>query len=118
MNEAEQLAVTLYPELRRLAELRDGGGWRFVHKEAEPGVVVLTQGVRVWPDGSAEALGVRGQTDAQARRTNPDGEVVWEREGDLAYVIEELIELPPPEDPRAPRLVIRRYLAGIWLPGT
>jgi hypothetical protein len=117
MNDAERVAFTRYPELRRLAALRDGGGWRFLHQESEPGVVVLIQGVRVWPDESADALGVRGQTDAQATRTNPDGDVVWEREGDLAYVVEQLIELPPPDDPRAPRLVIRSRLPQIWLPG-
>jgi hypothetical protein len=74
--------------------------------------------VRVWPDDWADALGVRGQTDAQARRVNPDGDVVWEREGDLGYVLEQLIELPPPGDPRAPRLVIRGRLPHLWLPGT
>ena len=118
MNDAELVAVTLYPELRRLATLRAGGGWIFVHRESEPGVVVLTQGVRAWPDGWAEALGIRGQTDAQARRTDPDGDVVWEREGDLAMVVEGLIELPLPGDPAAPHLVIRRRLPGLWLPAT
>jgi hypothetical protein len=79
--------------------------------------VDLTQGVRVWPDESADALGIRGQTDAQATRTNPDSNVVWEREGDLAYVVEQLMELPPPGDPRAPRWAIRGRLPHLWLPG-
>lgn len=116
MNRAEQYAIIFYPELRRLAALRDGGGWLFLHQEAAPGVVVRIQGVRVWPDQSADALGILGQTDAQARRVNPDGLLVWEREGDLAYVVEGLIELLPPSDPRA-RLIVRSRLPRIWLPG-
>jgi len=115
MNDAEHVA--LYPELRRLAELRDGGGWHFLHTESEPGVVVLTQGVRVWPNEWTDVLGFLGQTDAQAKRATPDGEVVWEREGDLAYVVEGLIELPPPGDPHVPHLLIRSRLPQIWRPG-
>ena len=105
-TDRDEAAFAVHPELRRLAELREGGGWLFTHFDVEHEVTELTTGVRVWPDGSADALGVRGLTEVQAARTNPLGELVWKREGDLASVLDELLELPPPGHPLAPRLVI------------
>lgn len=112
----QQAAFVAHPELRHLAELRDSGGWTFRHYDSEPEVTELTTGVRVWPDGSADALGIRGESDAQAVRTNPLGELVWKREGDLAFVLNALLELQPPRHPLAPRLVIPGTPPPIWTP--
>lgn len=112
----EQAAFVAHPELCRLAELRDSGGWTFRHYDIEPEVTDLTTGVRVWPDGSSDALGIRGEADTQAVRTNPSGELVWKREGDVASVLDALLELPPPGDPLAPRLVIPGKPPPIWTP--
>ncbi len=100
MDEAELAAFAEHPELRRLAELRDRGGWLFVH---HPDVSMM--GFRTWPDGSGDVLIVLSLTDARALRREPAGGLVWQREGGMAEVLDGLLELPPPGDPRAPRLV-------------
>ena len=118
MNDAERAAFAAHPVLRLLAALRDRGGWQFTHREPN-GAVVLTNGFRVWPGGWADVLGVFAETDAQAARVNPAGELVWERTGDLTYVLEGLLELPAPDDPWAPRLVLRstrRPAPELWIP--
>jgi hypothetical protein len=118
MNDAERAAFATHRVLRLLAALRDRGGWRFTHREQD-GDVVLINGIRVWPHGWADALGVLAETDAQATRVNPDGELVWERTGDLTYVLEGLLELPAPNAPRAPHLVLRstrRSAPELWIP--
>jgi hypothetical protein len=87
--------------------------WQFVEIRSEAGHTTSLHGVRTWPDGSAEALGVLSSTDAQAVRTDPNGEQVFFREGTLVEVIDALVELPAPGNPGAPRLVLpgrtRRY---------
>jgi hypothetical protein len=39
-------------------------------------------------------------------RTNPDHQVVWEMGGSLVDVVTELLALPAPAEPNAPRLVL------------
>lgn len=105
VNEREQEALAAHPDLHRLAALRDRGGWRFVHRETGSGDIDLTTGYHVWPDGSTDVLEFAGPTDARACRTNPDGAVVWSRDGLLLDVINGLLALPPPSAPGAPRFV-------------
>lgn len=97
-----------YQEVQRLAELRAQGGWRFaVTHDVEGEQPPFMTGVRAWPDGSADLLVVHDYTAAQARRTNPDGGIVWRHdEARLGEVVDGLLELAPPEDPRAPTRVI------------
>jgi hypothetical protein len=94
MTGADQAAFTAHPELRRLAALRDGGGWEFVHYDTEFEVTDLSTGVRTWPDGSADASpeGVavmvpatwRGELIARA-------DAVVERRGDREAMIRCLV---------------------------
>jgi hypothetical protein len=101
VSDPEEAAFAAHPELRMLAALRDRGGWLFVHHQD-----VTTMGFRTWPDGSGDALIIQSLTDARALRRDPAGCLVWEREGGMVTVLDALLELPPPGDPRAPRLVI------------
>jgi hypothetical protein len=110
MSDPEEAAFAAHPELRRLAELRDRGGWLFVHHQD-----FATMGFRTWPDGSGDALIVQSLTDARALRRNPAGSLVWQREGGIADVLDGLLELPTPSDPLAPRLVIGSP-PSLWTP--
>jgi len=105
-NEGEQAALAAHPDLRRLAALRDEGGWQFMHHENGSGHITLTTGYRGWPDGSTDVLQFNGPGDAWAWRGNPDGAMVWSRSGGLLDVINGLLELPAPGSPHAPRMVI------------
>lgn len=107
-------ALTLYPELQRLVELREGAGWFFqpvaVDRELE-----LVTGARVWPDGWSDAIAIRSLGDARAFRCDPAGGEVWKREGGLIEVLDGLVELPAPYDPKAPRLV-KAQAPTLWTP--
>jgi hypothetical protein len=61
---------------------------------------VWLNGVRVWPDGSADSLVVEAFDAARAERTDIKGSVVWRSSGHLADVLAELLELKPPDDPQ------------------
>jgi len=104
-------AFAEYPEsqeVQRLADLGAQGGWRFaIEHEVEGEQAPSISGVRAWPDGSADLLVVLNYTIALARRTNPAGGIVW-RHGPagLGDVVDSLLELVPPDDPRAPKRVI------------
>lgn len=74
-----------------------------------------------------DAIRIRMDTDALGVRVTSNGDMLWHRDGDLVTVVECLLELPPPWDPRAPRLVIghapERRPGGLprtiyWLPST
>ena len=93
--------------LHSLTMLRERG-WVFVPHVTDGQVVLLT-GVRMWPGGWADAVGILGAGDAQAARTDPDGGLVWRRAGTVVEVADGLLDLPPPHSPDAPRLVI-----GTW----
>ncbi len=110
----ENVAVTAFPGLRRLIDVRDSGPWLWL-PTVRDGELVEVHGVRTWPGGWADALRVRYLTDAAALRNDHEGGVVWAREGTLAEVLDGLLELPAPDHPHAPRLV-RRPTAGLWTP--
>jgi hypothetical protein len=116
LTTADQAALAAYPELGRLIDLREGGGWFFqpvqVHGELE-----LLTGWRRWPDGWSDAIAIRDVGDARAFRCDPPGGEVWKREGGLVEVIDRLVELPAPDDPNAPRLV-KGTAPKIWTPGS
>lgn len=95
-----------HSELAGLARLR-ARGWVFLPQLVDDEIDAL-RGFRAWPDGWAEAILLRGTTDAAGARTDPDGGLVWYREGTLADVLDGLLSLPEPGHPRAPRLVIGR----------
>jgi hypothetical protein len=61
---------------------------------------------RQWPQGWRDGIRIRSGTDVLAMRTNPDGEIAWERTGTLTDVATELLTLPTPCEPNAPRLII------------
>ena len=116
MKDRERAALATHPELGHLARLRDRGGWRFVHRDEEPGVTVQTSGLRMWPDGTIDALGLRSCTDARGVRLDPDGGVPWTLEGTLVEVVTGLLELPVPNAANTPRLILPGPPPGLWLP--
>lgn len=120
MADAQPLAWAEFPELRRLADLRNAGWRLFAVKDAE-GTVTRIDGLFVWPDlvypdaDWVDTVMVLSATDAKALRANPDDEVVWTREGTLEDVVDGLLQLPPPGEPGAPRLV-RGAAPRLWKP--
>jgi hypothetical protein len=107
-------ALTEYPELRGLAELRATGAWMFqpviVHGELQ-----LLTGARLWLGGWSDALAIRDRHDAKAFRCDPAGGEVWGREGRMADVVEALLALPAPGQPGAPSLV-KATAPRLWTP--
>jgi hypothetical protein len=87
-------ATAAFPELARLADLRKAG-WTFFPAIAD-GELVAVQGVRTWPGGWADAIGIRYTTDAQGLRADHTGHIVWRREGTMVEVIDALLTLPVP----------------------
>ncbi|MGB3442684.1 MAG: hypothetical protein WBA97_28405 [Actinophytocola sp.] len=68
----------------------------------------------------------RGEDDATAYRSRVDESdvrfdamapenVVWWRNGDLPAVVDELLDLPRPDDPKAPRLMVSTP-SSLWVP--
>jgi len=106
-------ALAEFPELRRLVDLLRAG-WQFLPVSSGEEFVEV-RGVRVWPDEGVDAITMRFTTDAAGLRRDRYGDVVWERAGDLADVIDGLLALPAPSDPAAPRLVLRTS-TRLWTP--
>jgi hypothetical protein len=104
VNAVDNAAVLAFPEIEYLLIIRDGG-WRFL--PPEPGRDQL-DGFRLWPEGWCDGIRVRSGTDVLGIRTNPDDAIVWERGGSLTDVVTELLALPAPGEPNAPRLIIGR----------
>ncbi len=111
----DSAAVSAFPALQRLIDLRDGGGWLWLPTVVD-GRMVEIHGVRTWPQGWADALRVRSATDAAALRNDHTGGIVWQRDGGLMDVVDALVALPAPGDRLAPRLVIGRA-PTLWTPG-
>jgi hypothetical protein len=107
-------AVAAFPELRALADLKSAG-WQFATATCD-GEVIAIQGVYAWPDGWADAIGVRYVTDAQGVRVDHTGALVWKRDGSLTEVAYGLLELPAPGTRTAPRLAIG-LAPPLWTPG-
>jgi hypothetical protein len=114
LTTVDRAALAAYPELRRLIELRDGGGWFFQPMRVEGALELLT-GWRRWPDDWSDAIAIRDLGDAKAFRCDPAGGEVWKREGNLAEVLNGLVELPAPNQPNAPRLV-KAQAPKLWTP--
>jgi len=114
VNTASLLSAS--PELQRLAALRDAG-WSFV-PQLDDGRLVVIVGIKAWIDsGYSDALQVASPTDAAAVRADPDGGVVWQREGTVNDVVDGLLSLPYPLAPGAPRLV-KGTAPMLWTPRT
>ncbi len=112
-SDVDRAALAAFPQLRGLIDLREAG-WVFL-PGFEDGEITKVRGVRTWPDGAADAIGVRYTTDAAALRTDHDGGIVWQREGNLVEVVNGLLTLPPPSAPGAPRLVTATHPL-VWIP--
>jgi hypothetical protein len=103
---SEADAIRAYPELDALRMIRDGG-WVFRPRLDESGELVGLDGWHDWPGGWRDTIGINSSTDACAGRASGD-EMVWAVEGTLTDVVAELLVLPAPSDPTAPRLEARR----------
>lgn len=106
MNSIEA-AVSLYPDLQRLIDLKVAG-WIFQVQE-DGDVITAVKGMRLWraQRGTwADFLGINNETDSVAVRLTPNKERVWSYEGTMVGAIDRLIELPHPEATTAPRLVL------------
>ncbi|WP_103349667.1 hypothetical protein [Amycolatopsis sp. CA-128772] len=66
-------------------------------------------------DGFVDALRVKSEKDAAAIRVDHAGGEVWERDGDAFDILCQLVELPAPSDPRAPRIVLGSA-PRLWTP--
>ncbi|MCG8917512.1 hypothetical protein L6E12_17145 [Actinokineospora sp. PR83] len=89
----DEVAMAAFPQLERLITVSDAG-WMFLPPPVADGHSVETHGVRTWPDGSVDAIRVRHDTDAAALRCDREGEITWERGGNLDEVIDGLLTLP------------------------
>lgn len=111
MTDHEALALA---QFQPLLDLR-AAGWQFTPVVAD-GEVTGLNAVKTWPNsGWADGLMVLSATDVKALRTDPDGGVVWQRTGTLAEIVTDLITLPPPGAPGAPRLV-KGSIPTLWTP--
>jgi hypothetical protein len=113
--DAQEAALAEYPQLQRLIDMRHAG-WRFSLVSYEG--IAQVKGVYVWfttalPWG--DVVQIRNIDDVAAIRLTPMKEMVWKYEGDMAGAIDALLELPRPDEPNAPRLVIGT-LRGLWTP--
>lgn len=112
--------LILPPELNALIELKNAG-WRLTPVRAENGEVIRVDGMHVMPDPHdpeadwVEVLMVLDAANVKGLRQNPDGDVVWAREGDLVDVVAGFLDLPKPGEPNAPRLVISAK-SVLWTP--
>jgi len=105
-HRAEEAALAKYPQLQRLIDLRHAG-WRF-SLVTHQGTTNI-KGVYVWHTTSlpwGDLIQIRNITDAAAVRLNARKEMVRKYTGDLVGAIDGLLELPHPDDPHAPRLMI------------
>jgi hypothetical protein len=82
-----------------------GRAWCFKTIERD-GQIELLECSRARHDGWSDAMAIRDVGDARAYRCNATGDIVWTREGSLVEVIDALMNLPAPDAPGAPRLVI------------
>jgi hypothetical protein len=109
ISEAE--AIRVHPELDALRTIRDAG-WKFPRLDGADELVAI-EGWRDWPGGWRDAIAINAITDACAGRAF-GAEMVWAVEGTLTDVVAELLVLPAPSDPAAPRLVVGT--APLWTP--
>lgn len=107
-------AIAAYPELAQLfAITQQAPGWVISHK-IKDGAVEALSGLRWWPDGTVDQLGIKSQSNAAGRRTNPAGAMVWLNTGTVADVTALMLdELLPPDHPRAPRTQLAQVIAVV-----
>lgn len=84
-----------------LAELAKSDQWQRL--PVSVGVAVYT---RLWMEGSADTLTIRGDTEADTVRTNAYGLDVYRNTGTALDMIKEIIGLAAPGTPGAPVHVI------------
>ena len=90
--------------------------WDFHPKFGADGLLERIDGSYTWEDdGFVDALRIKSETDAAAIRMDHAGGKVWERDGDALTILHQLVALPAPSDPRAPRLVIGTA-PRLWTP--
>jgi hypothetical protein len=90
--------------------------WDFLPVFDADGLLERFTGSFTWEvDGFVDALRVKSETDAAAIRMDHAGGTVWERDGSALDILHQLVELPEPSDPRAPRLVIGSA-PRLWTP--
>ena len=116
MSITPEQALRTYPELARLAQLK-GTGWLF-HPLGDPVNLQGIAGTRHRGQYS-DFVVIRGRTETRAVRLLADapgapGGIVWSRCGPLAETVPALLELPAPDDPKAPRLIIGRGSLLDW----
>jgi hypothetical protein len=105
-------ALAAYPALRSITALTKRG-WSFRAAGIDTGGFLV--GWFVWPHNWMDALTIADEGDVRADRCDPDGGVVWKRDGSLVDVVAALLELPSPDAPNAPRLVIGKG-HSLWTP--
>ncbi len=90
--------------------------WDFLPVFDAAGRLERFTGSFMWEaDGFVDALRVKSETDTAAIRVDRAGGKVWERDGAALDVLHQLVELPAPSDPRAPRLVVGSA-PRLWTP--
>lgn len=120
MSDPIAAILATHPELRPLVELQQKG-WRLTPVVGDDRTVTRIDGMRTLPDPFnpevdwVEVVMVLSETDAKGLRQDPDGDIVWCHDGTLADVVNDLLELPKPGEPGAPRLVISRG-QQLWTP--
>ena len=115
VKDEQAAALAAYPQLQRLIDMRHAG-WRFSLVPYES--ITNVKGLYVWFTASlpwGDMIQIRNINDAAAVRLNPRKEMVWKYTGGMTSAIDELLELPHPDDPHAPRLVIGT-VRGLWTP--
>jgi hypothetical protein len=91
-------------------------GWELQPLFDNDGHLEKFAGAFTWAeDGYVDALRVKSETDAAALRMDRAGGKFWERGGDALDILHQLVELPAPSSPRAPRLVIGSA-PRLWTP--
>jgi hypothetical protein len=119
LSEPAWQIVDAFPEVRYVVALRDRG-WQFVGIGDDDIAQVLI-GTRSWPGGWTDHFYLGSETDCWAARTTHDNGLVWKQSGGLVEVASALLDLPAPDQPGAPTLILTRdpslQAPGQWLPG-
>ncbi|MEV6648681.1 hypothetical protein [Amycolatopsis sp. NPDC051371] len=103
------------PAIEPLATLM-GRGWELQPQLDGEGNLERFTGAFTWTDdGYVDALRVKSKTDAAAIRVDHAGGKVREHDGDALTILHQLIELPAPSSPLAPRLVLGSA-PQLWTP--
>jgi hypothetical protein len=119
LSEPVRQIVDDFPEVRYVVALRDRG-WRFVGIGPDEVAQVLI-GTRTWWGGWTDHFYLRSDTECWAARTDHANGLVWKQSGGLVEVASALLDLPAPDQPGAPTLLLARDPSlrspGRWLPG-